>query len=81
MEAHQAPPALVFSRQEYWSGLLFQSVNERKECLKTQNGTRPLTHKMHFGIILAPDESSRVITTIDLNLVEGKITIQIVSFT
>ena len=35
-----------------------QSVNERKECLKTQNGTRPLTHKMHFGIILAPNGSS-----------------------
>ena len=31
-----------------------QSVNKRKECLKTQDGTRPLTHKMHFGIILAP---------------------------
>ena len=35
--------------------------NERKECLKTQNGTRPLIHKMHFGIILAPDDSSRAI--------------------
>ena len=35
-----------------------QSVNERKECLKTQNGTRTLTHNMHFGIILAPDDSS-----------------------
>ena len=36
---------------------------------------------MYFGIILAPDESSRAITMLDLNLVEGKITIQIVSFT
>ena len=35
-----------------------QSVNERKECLKTQNGTRPLIHKMYFGIILAAEESS-----------------------
>ena len=58
-----------------------QSVNERKECLKTQNGTRPPINKIYFGIILAPDDSSRAIKTIDLNLVEGQITIQIVSFT
>ena len=32
-----------------------------KESLKTQNGTRPLTHKIHFGIILTPDNSSRAI--------------------
>ena len=43
---------LVFSWKLYSHQ---QSVNERKECLKTQNGTRPLTHKMHFGIILAPN--------------------------
>ena len=36
---------------------------------------------MYVGIILTPEESCRAITTIDLNLVGGKITIQIVSFT
>ena len=31
MEAHQAPPTLGFSRQEYWSGLPFPSpINEVK---------------------------------------------------
>ena len=39
----------------------WQSVNERKECLKTQNGTRSTIHKMHFGIVLAPDDSSQAI--------------------
>ena len=58
---YQAPLTMGFSRQQYWSGIPLQSVNERKECLKTQNGTRPLIHKMHFGIILAPDDSSRAI--------------------
>ena len=45
-------------QKEYPPASLQQSVNERKECLKIQNGTRPLTHKMHFGIILAPNGSS-----------------------
>ena len=34
---------------------------KRKECLKAQNGTRPLIDKLHFVIILAPDDSSRAI--------------------
>ena len=51
-----------------------QSVNERKECLKTQNGTRPLTHNMYKWFILGHK-------MINLNLEEGQITIQIVSFT
>ena len=34
---------------------------KRKECLKTQNGTRPLIHKLHFVIILAPVDTSRAI--------------------
>jgi len=55
--------------------------NERKECLKTQSGTRPLIHKMYFGIISAGKDSSPGHKMIDLNLVEGQITIQIVSFT
>ena len=58
-----------------------QSVNERKESLKTQKGNRPVIHKMYFGIILAPEDLSLAIETIDLNLIEGQITIQIVSFT
>ena len=43
-----------------WGAIAFSSqfVNERKECLTTQNGTRALTYKMHFGIILAPNGSS-----------------------
>ena len=32
---------------------------KRKEGLKTQNGTRPLIHKLYFVIILAPDDSSQ----------------------
>ena len=46
-----------------WGAIAFSSqfVNERKECLTTQNGTRALTYKMHFGIILAPDDSSQAI--------------------
>ena len=28
MAAHQAPPSLGFSRQEYWSGLPFPSIHE-----------------------------------------------------
>ena len=39
-----------------------------------QNSTRPLAHKMHFGIILGHK-------IINLNLKEGQTTIQIVSFT
>ena len=27
--AHQAPPSMGFSRQEYWSGLLFPSPRDR----------------------------------------------------
>ena len=53
-----------------------QSVNERKECLKTQNSTRPHIHKMYFGIILAPDKSSGA-----MELIGGQITIQIISAT
>ena len=34
---------------------------KRKECLKTQNGTRPLVHKLHFVIILAPGDSFQAI--------------------
>ena len=31
MEAHQAPPALEFSRQEHWSGLPFSSPMHESE--------------------------------------------------
>ena len=34
MEAHQAPPSLVFSRQEYWSGLPFPSPMHESEKWK-----------------------------------------------
>ena len=37
------------------------SLTKRQECLKTQNGTGPLIHKLHFVIILAPDDSSQAI--------------------
>ena len=62
-----AVPGILQARTLEWVAISFsiyshyQSVNERKECLKNQNGTRPLTHKIYFGIILAPDDSSQAI--------------------
>ena len=36
MAAHQAPPSLGFSRQEYWSGLPFPSPMHESEKLKVK---------------------------------------------
>ena len=69
--AYQAPPSMGFSRQEYWSGAP-KSVNKRKECLKTQTGTRPLINKMHFGIILAPNGLSWAIKWLTWILKKGR---------
>ena len=52
-------PGIFQARVLEWGAIAFS--NETKECLKTQNGTRPLAHKMHFGIILALDDSSQAI--------------------
>ena len=35
MEAHQAPPSLGFSRQEYWSGLGFPSLMHESEVAQS----------------------------------------------
>ena len=67
--AERVPPPLVFSWMLYSHQ---QSVNERKECLKTQNGTRPLTHKMYFGIILAPNGLSWAIKGLTWILKKGR---------
>ena len=64
-----------------WTGLNWAVCYWKKGKSKTQNGNRPVIHKMYFGIILTPKDSSLAIETIDLNLIEGQITIQIVSFT
>ena len=34
--AHQAPPSMGFSRQEYWSGLPLPSPRGKSLCLKSQ---------------------------------------------
>ena len=62
-------PLLVFSWMLYCHK---QPVNERKECLKTQTGARPLTHKMYFGIILAPNDSSWAIKWLIWILKKGR---------
>ena len=54
---------------------------KEKNVLKLREWHRPLTHMMYFGIILSPGESSLGHKTIDLNLVEKGITLQMVSFT
>ena len=38
----------------------------------SENGTRPLTHKMHFEIILAPGEASRAIKQLTRILKKGR---------
>ena len=58
-----------------------QSVNERKECLKTLNGIRPFIHKMYGWDNLGTRGFIPGNKTTDLNLIEGQITLQIVSFT
>ena len=39
--AHQAPPSLGFSRQEYWSGLPFPSPKRESEASVVPNSQRP----------------------------------------
>ena len=51
-----------------------------KRCLKTQSGTRPLTHNMHFEIILAQGESLWGHKTIDVILEERQVSKQIYGF-
>ena len=46
--AHQAPPSMGFSRQEYWSGLPFPSPNTEVKLVLIQNGlllVRKITQK------------------------------------
>ena len=41
--AHQAPPSMEFSRQEYWSGFPFPSLT---------HGGEGLIHSMRLGTVL-----------------------------
>ena len=45
--AHQAPPSMGFSRQEYWSGLPFPSSSPRKT---TKNGGVGVPQPFRRGI-------------------------------
>ena len=53
--AHQAPPSMGFSRQEYWSGLPFSSPyyylrsREREQKLKEDVGNRKGYVKIHLN--------------------------------
>ena len=51
-----------------WLSSSSSLLMEERNVFKTQNGTRPLIHKMHFGIILAPDDSSQAIKQLTWNL-------------
>ena len=42
--AHQAPPSMRFSRQEYWSGLPFRSPGNLPRV-----GTEPVFPELHVG--------------------------------
>jgi len=49
MAAHQAPPSLVFSRQEHWSGLPFPSpMHERKSESEAQSQPTRLLRPWDF---------------------------------
>ena len=44
--AHQAPPSMGFSRQEYWSGLPFPSPGDIPDPgIEPRHNVRPLRHK------------------------------------
>ena len=60
MEAHQAPPSLVFSRQEPWSGLPFPSPMHESEkwkwsCSVVSDSFRP--HGLQPTRLLRPRDS------------------------
>ena len=46
MAAHQAPPSLGFSRQEYWSGVPFPSPHLHCLSIAQQDKTQCLKHRM-----------------------------------
>ena len=46
--AHQAPPSMGFSRQEYWSGLSLPSLPRYIGILKTCGDTALLVRKVYF---------------------------------
>ena len=41
--AHQAPPSMGFSRQEYWSGLPFPSLGDLNVYLETSSSQSPVS--------------------------------------
>ena len=51
MAAHQAPPSLGFSRQEYWSGLPFLSpMHERNSESEVAQSCPTLRDPMDFSL-------------------------------
>ena len=76
--AERVLPLLVFSWMLYSHQ---QSLNEKKECFKTQSGTRPPHPQDAFWDNLDIRWFIPGHKMINLNLVEGHITIQIVSLT
>ena len=56
--AHQAPPSMGFSRQEYWSGVPLPSPDQGTKSLKTQTvGCWPQIAEIHMKemILVSPD--------------------------
>ena len=48
--AHQAPPSMRFSRQEYWSGLPLPSLNKVAKVLKfIEGGSRTVAATDWWG--------------------------------
>ena len=52
MAAHQAPPSLGFSRQEYWSGLPFTSPGDRPDP-----GIEPQSPALQADLMIYPPDN------------------------
>ena len=61
--AHQAPPSVGFSRQEYWSGVLFSS----RSCIVSGLTFRSLIH-FEFIFVYGVRKCSSFIFLLDLLL-------------
>ena len=49
--AHQAPPSMGFSRQEYWSGVPSPSPHQRADRLKPQSQTTSQSDHMDHSLV------------------------------
>ena len=50
--AHQAPPSMGFSRQEYWSGLPLPSLPDMVNMVQLFESVQPLLQKGHMKNLL-----------------------------